>query len=120
MKTWNVFKNDSGDIKLVRFGFNWWAFFFSGLWCLIKGLTLELFVAIILTATINAVAKYGDSTSDAILWLFLLIGTMTMFGYFGNKKFEKKLIKDGYLLVTNVQAKNQSDAKLKFSNNVDA
>ncbi|MEM0111894.1 MAG: DUF2628 domain-containing protein, partial [Candidatus Parvarchaeota archaeon] len=38
MKTYNIYKHPLGDIKAVKVGWSWPAFFFTWIWAFVKGL----------------------------------------------------------------------------------
>ena len=103
MKTYAIFEK-GGQRVAVKQGWSWPGFFFNFIWALTK----KLFVAAAITLVVGLILivimdKVGVRGSPA-----LLLGIP--FGLKGNKWWEAKLAKDGYVAVGTVQAKNSAEA----------
>ena len=89
MKTYEVFEK-YGQTVAVKQGFSWPAFFFWWIWPFTKGLILPGIIAIVLF----------------FCWPVLVI----IYGMKGNKWWANRLVKNGFVLVGTVQARNQTEA----------
>jgi hypothetical protein len=109
MKKWNLYQKNSGEVEAVKEGFNWWAFFFVGLWAFSKKLMWAGVIGLSLTMAAN---RMPDSAN--IIALPILAVLMLVYGFMGNRWRAAHLEKQGYLHVKNVEAASAEGAKAKF------
>jgi len=97
MKEYRVFYKDGKYADAVSEGdFNWWAFFFTGLWSLTQRaykLFLIVLVSSIISMALDSAQPY-DSTNYAMI-LGLVISAI--FGFYGNRWKIEYLLKNGYI-----------------------
>ena len=125
MKNYNIYKHSDGKIEAVKQGWSWPAFFFGGIWALIKQLWmvagLIFAYAIISSIIIKSVTpsydyyEYsGEDLSQAFLLqnisLLIQLGIAIFLGVKGNTLREANLIKRGYECIGNVNAVNPDSA----------
>lgn len=125
MKNYNIYKHSDGKIEAVKQGWSWPAFFFGGIWALIKQLWmvagLIFAYAIISSIIIQSVTpsydyyEYsGEDLSQAFLLqnisLLIQLGIAIFLGVKGNTLREANLIKRGYECIGNVNAVNPDSA----------
>ncbi len=110
MKQWHIYKKDT-DVEAVKDGFNWWAFFFPGIWALVRGLTLRGSFAF--AAQITS----GMSTEGAIILGPIVIIISFLYGFKGNSWVCAKLEKKGYRLIETLQAASKTGALSEFTIN---
>lgn len=108
MKTWHIYQKDVAEPEAVKQGINWWAFFFVGLWALIKGLPVAGIVGISVAIAVQMPAI------DDVFALLVIIGMMLLYGFKGNLWLCSKLEKDGYKLIATVEAASKEGAKAKI------
>lgn len=106
MKKWNIYQNDAGEIEAVKDGFNWWAFFFIGLWAFTKGLTWAGIIGLSLTLMANRMPPDADIIAIPILVILMLV-----YGFMGNNWVAAKLEKQKYSLLKQVEAASAAGAK---------
>lgn len=109
MKKWRLFQKDDAEPEVVKEGINWWAFFFVGIWALIKGLPVAGIVGISVAIAVQMPAI------DPFFALMVLIGMMFLYGFKGNSWICQKLEKDGYMLIDTVEAASRDGAKGKIA-----
>lgn len=125
MKNYNIYKHSDGKIEAVKQGWSWPAFFFGGIWALIKQLWmvagLIFAYAIISSIIIQSVTppydyyEYGggDSSQAFLLQnisLLIQLGIAVYLGIKGNSLREANLIKRGYECIGNINAVNPDSA----------
>lgn len=125
MKNYNIYKHSDGKIEAVKQGWSWPAFFFGGIWALIKQLWmvagLIFAYAIISSIIIQSVTpsydyyEYsGEDLSQAFLLqnisLLIQLGIAIFLGVKGNTLREANLIKRGYECIGNINAVNPDSA----------
>ena len=125
MKNYNIYKHPDGKIEAVKQGWSWPAFFFGGIWALIKQLWmvagLIFAYAIISSIIIKSVTpsydyyEYGgEDLSQAFLLqsisLLIQLGIAIFLGVKGNSLREANLIKRGYECIGNINAVNPDSA----------
>lgn len=109
MKKWNIYQKDSGEIEAVKEGFNWWAFFFVGLWALYKGLIWAAIIALLLTISANQMPADAD-----IIIAPIMVALMLIYGFMGNSWVAAKLENRGYSHSKQIEAASAEGAKTKF------
>jgi hypothetical protein len=110
MKKWNVYKKGSGEIEVVKEGFNWWAFFFVGLWALTKGLTWMGLIGLFIAILVNRM----PSDSDIVAFL-MAAALMLVYGFMGNSWVVAKLQKENYsVLIKRIEAASEKGARAKI------
>lgn len=110
MKKWNVYQKDTGEVEVVKEGFNWWAFFFVGLWAFTKGLKLAGVVGLSLTLMANRMPADADIIAFPMLGILMLV-----YGFMGNNWLAAKLEKQKYSLLMQVEAASVEGAKAKLN-----
>lgn len=106
MKNWFIYQRDD-DIEIVKSGFNWWAFLFTGAWALYKGLMLAGLIGLTLMYSSN-------KSLDENFAIIVQIGLLIVYGAYGNVWFCAKLEKDGYKQVAKIEAASVDGAKAKY------
>lgn len=112
-RKWNIYRHNSGRIEAVEQGFNWFAFFFGGIWALFKGL---LWAGIIGLA-VNGVAARMPTDAN-VFAVPLIFGLMLIYGFLGNSWVCASLERRGYACVTQVMATRAEHAKQIYRNMV--
>ncbi|MBU6140700.1 MAG: DUF2628 domain-containing protein [Proteobacteria bacterium] len=115
MKLYNVLvkKNPAGkiqDIVLLKDGFSWLAFFFSGLWFLYHRMWKEFLVLIVVNTAFVVLAKISSGLDRALLEAAFLFLVALNANYWRCEHLKK----NGYELVGLVFGANKIDAKLHF------
>ena len=108
-KTFVVYKNSMNTVELVKYGWSWFAFLFSGLWLVYKGLyikAIEIFVfsTLILFFGIPEIIIPIISTSIGVY-----------IGARGNSLYKDYLEKSGYKGFLIINANTAELAKRQFS-----
>lgn len=115
MAEYKIFKNTGdGSREVVKNGWSWPAFLFTGIWVIVKGLWLHLIIV---------VACYSFFT---IIWLnsyyefnpiynILQLGISILYGVLGNSLYENKLLKNKYKLEKTVVATSIDEALKNIS-----
>lgn len=103
MKQWNIYKKDA-EVEAVKHGFNWWAFFFPGIWALVRGLTWLGLVALAIQITT------GMPTEGAIIMFPIALFVSFLYGFKGNPWVCSDLEKKGYQFAGTVQAASKTGA----------
>ncbi|RLJ19257.1 hypothetical protein DJ030_09510 [bacterium endosymbiont of Escarpia laminata] len=109
MKKWSVYKAESGNVEVVKEGFNWWAFFFVGLWAFSKGLTWAGIIGLSLIIIANRMPADAD-----IIAIPIIIVLMLVYGIMGNGWVATKLEKKNNSLIRQVEAASVEGAKAKL------
>lgn len=109
MKKWNMYKKDNGEIEVVKEGFNWWAFFFVGVWAFTKSLTWAGVIGLSLTMIANKLP-----TDSNIIAFPTIIALMLVYGFMGNSWVAAKYEKQQYLFLKQVEAESAEGAKAKL------
>tara|TARA_B110000116_G_C16704470_1_gene521414 strand:+ start:598 stop:1137 length:540 start_codon:yes stop_codon:yes gene_type:complete len=122
MRTFDIYENPEGMQDAVKRGWSWPGFFFSIIWCFIKGLG-GTGLTILLIAFIDAciymtypvrVNYYGQPVGYSAI--YIIISSLLPFiislwlGARGNNKRRNKLIITGYKLEATLQASNPESA----------
>ncbi len=115
MKLYNVLikKNPAGkieDIVLLKDGFSWLAFFFSGLWFLYYRMWKEFLVLIVVNVAFVVFAKISSGFDRALLEVVFIFMVALNANYWRCEHLKNK----GYELVGLVFGANRIDAKLHF------
>ncbi len=106
MKTWSVYRNRYGHVEVVKNGFNWWAFFFPGIWAFVKGLHfLGMFGIVGFGAIFHIPTEREFLIEPTILALALTYGLR------GNHWVKTKLTHDGNEPVGTISAKRIKEAR---------
>lgn len=113
MKKWNIYKKESGEIEVVKNGFNWWAFFFIGIWAFTKRLTLAGVIGLAISITLNRIP-----TDAIIITLPLTLILMLVYGFMGNNWVAAKLEKQKYSFIKQVEAASVEGAKAQIAVNL--
>ena len=95
MKTYQIYKNLQGEVAVIKVGWSWPAFFFSWIWALTKKLWI-----LALSSLIFILFIYYITNKSPILFVALL------FGVYGNVMWKNHVLKNGYSLISTVQAED--------------
>ncbi len=99
MRTFDVYHHPIRGHEVVKRGFSWPAFFFSGFWAMTKrmwGLGAGMLVADVgLWVVQEAASRGGEHAAEALACL-LSLGVSVAFGYFGNGWRAAALVARGY------------------------
>jgi hypothetical protein len=98
MKTYEIYKNQQGEMAVIKVGFSWPGFIFSGFWALSKKLWIW--------GALGVVVPIISGGAAAPLFAIIL-------GVKGNAFWKDHVLKNGYSLVKTVQAANIDEAKTK-------
>ncbi|MFT8827801.1 DUF2628 domain-containing protein [Acetobacter syzygii] len=125
MKSFNIYEDNNGNYRAIKNGWSWPAFFFGSVWALcmqiwIIGVFLfpiELFLnmffsAIEQTQRHMSVSHTQDEDIIGSIIAILALCIRVMFGVFGNACKRKKLLRNGYILIKTLSAKNKKMAIL--------
>lgn len=110
MKKWNVYRNNARSIEAVKEGFNWCAFFFTGLWAFYKGLFWAGVIGLSLTVTANRMPADAD-----VIAIPIIVALMLIYGFMGTNWVCARLEKQGYSRVAQVEAASAEDAKAQLT-----
>jgi len=107
MKQYKILQNPQGLIEAVKRGWSWPAFFFSGIWALVKKmylLGLGLFFAYFVMGFISSFSALGtEQVIDGLARFFSIIVSI-VFGVNGNKWLESNLRSRGFHFKDTVSA----------------
>lgn len=96
MAKYMVFKRDVGDeMKAVKVGWSWSAFFFPELVTLFNGQLMLFVVAVIVGTFLKVMASAGSAGAVAGAMVLRLLILMLPFGFFNNKLLQRKLANKG-------------------------
>jgi len=112
MKTYNIYKNASNHVEAVKQGWSWPGFFFTIIWCFVKGL-YGLGAVLLLLAFVFARASVESEAMNVLTWLARL-GIAIWIGVSGNEMRGKKLQEKGYDLAGTVSANSPEEAVAEF------
>ena len=117
MKRYNIYYNSSLERReAVKIGWSWPAFFFSWIWCFVKGLVGQGFLVIAIAFFSGAVSANSPETLVAFDFVPLLVSIFL--GSQGNLIREKKLISRGYLLENeSFESYSPTEAIIAFQKN---
>ena len=121
MKLYNALikKNKEGkieDVILLKEGFSFFAFLFSGLWFLYHKMWKELFALILINITFAFLGKISSDFNK----IFLEISFLFIIALNANYWLCDHLKKKGYQLVGMVFGENITNAKIRFIKNLEA
>ncbi len=97
MKIYNIYKNLSGQVEAVKQGWSWPGFFFTWIWCFVKGLH-GLGAGLLIAWLIGRIVSVENEAMSALTSLASL-GISIWLGVSGNEMREKKLKQNGYELL---------------------
>ena len=114
MATWTVHARDESlrDIRLVRDGFNLWAFLFPLLWMAAKGLSTVLLIALAAQLAITAGAIWFGLSDIDLLVLTLAIRLIA--GFEGNDLVRWTWERRGWREAGIVPGDRRTDAEYRF------
>ncbi len=108
-KIFVVYKNSMNTVELVKHGWSWFAFLFSGLWLVYKGLYLKA-VEIFVFSTLILLLGLPESIIPVIS-----TGIGVYIGVRGNSLYKDYLEKNGYKGFLIINANTAELAKRQFS-----
>ncbi|MDA9946759.1 DUF2628 domain-containing protein [Candidatus Marinimicrobia bacterium] len=112
-KTFVVYKNSMNTVELVKYGWSWFAFLFSGLWLVYKGLYIKA-VEIFVFSTLILLLGFPESIIPIIS-----TGIGVYIGACGNSLYKDFLEKSGYQGFLLINANTIEQAKRHFSRYMD-
>ncbi len=118
MKKFKVFKNAVGDIKAIKQGWCWPAFFFDIFWAMVSNLWGILGVLLIAFVVMNffmGLFRVGQN-GEAVIGIAAIVAKI-VFGVNGNKWREGKLLSKGFELKQIVMAASRGKAVALFKQN---
>jgi hypothetical protein len=98
--------------EFVRDGFNLFAFLFSALWCIWKGLWVTAVAVIVLIVGLVALGRALGLSGEAEFWLQLVLAFL--FGLEASNLIRFRLRRRGYTDAGSVAADNLGDAEAIF------
>lgn len=104
------------DVVLLKDGFSWLAFFFSGLWFLYFRMWKEVLVLIVVNVAFAFFAKISSGFDRALLEIAFIFMVALNANYWRAESLKKR----GYEFAGLVFGANQIDAKLHFVDGLDA
>lgn len=111
MKRWEMYSKDGKSIVAIKCGFNWFAFFFRGIWALFYRLPVATVVGIVLPFVFLVLA----GSTFPLFYIFSDLLLAIAYGFYGNKWKAAKLIKTGWTLDKIVRAKTASEAIAEYN-----
>ena len=108
-KNFIVYKNSKNTVELIKVGWSWFAFLFSGLWLVYKGLYLKA-VEIFIFSTLILLLGLPEQIIPLIS-----TGIGVYIGARGNSLYKEHLENNGYKSFLIIKANNSKDAKRQFS-----
>lgn len=119
MKLYNVLiKKDQtekiADITLIKDGFSWGSFLFSGFWFLYHKMWQEFLILTVITGFLTSSEKFSDSFDGILLGFALSV----IVAFNANYWFCEYLQKKKYQFVGLVFGNNLEDAKMRFIENL--
>ena len=108
-KCFIVYKNSTNTVELIKLGWSWFAFLFSGMWLVYKGLYLKALEIFIFSTLMLLIGM-----PEAIIPL-ISTGIGVYIGVRGNSLYKKHLEKNGYNAFLIINADNNESAKRQFS-----
>jgi len=108
-KNFIVYKNSKNTVELIKVGWSWFAFLFSGLWLVYKGLYLKA-VEIFIFSTLILLLGLPEQIIPLIS-----TGIGVYIGARGNSLYKEHLEKNGYKSFLIIKAGNSAEAKRQFS-----
>ena len=116
MKQYKIFQHPSGVTEAVKQGWSWPAFFFSGIWAMVKkqwALGIGVLVGFFALGFFVALSFDNSSTGEGFINLAAVICNI-IFGVQGNSWRENNLMSRGYEFKDTVSAANPEGALALF------
>lgn len=107
MHSWQIYRGPDGGLTAVKEGFNFWAFFFPGIWAFIHGLYAAGIISI---AGVTFPSLLPEEQN--VLAIILLFALMLVYGTLGNSWIISRLHHQQYRLLGTLKAPNQKAAEL--------
>lgn len=112
MATHTIYTHPHLPPAAVKVGWGWPAFFFTGIWCLVKGLNKHFFIvlAVMLGGVIGAAFIFQER--EAVGWVRDILGLIIClyFGANGNELRGQDLLNKGYVVFKTVEANTPEEA----------
>ncbi|MES2247002.1 MAG: DUF2628 domain-containing protein [Pseudomonadota bacterium] len=106
MKNYKIFKHPSGDMRVIKKGWSWPAFFLGWIWALRHGLWSLALGVLVAGVLAGIVARgMGDSAGGGLIVLFGVLNAVTL-GCVGNLLRADRQASEGYACVDTVAASN--------------
>lgn len=111
MTTHTIYTHPHLPTVAIKKGWCWPAFFFTGIWCLIKGLYVHFFIVLVafIVGIVLAVMMLPTADVDFIRSTVVTIIGFVM-GAYGNEMRSKDIINKGYTVFKSVEAASPEDA----------
>ncbi|MCD6049532.1 MAG: hypothetical protein K0Q55_935 [Verrucomicrobia bacterium] len=107
MKSWQIYRGPAGNIIAVKEGFNFWAFFFPGLWAILHKLPVAGAVGVLVLP-----ALFFLPPGQNVLAIILLLALMLIYGTLGNTWVIRSLFHDGWKLLGTLKAPDKKAAEI--------
>lgn len=112
MRRWHMYEKVGSDPKMVKEGFNWWAFFFPGFWALYHGFMGLGIFGIAIGAAGGLAGLTGNPDGGIFMGIVSFI-VGAVYGINGNAWVSGKLESNGYSRVDTVEAGSREDALVR-------
>ena len=111
MRNYSIYEHEVLPLKCIKNGWNWLAFFFQGIWCLIKKIYGIGSIVLLINILGITMASFPNLPSVYILLNNIISVILSIFlGVKGFKLYSNSLISKGYKLTTTFKAKNSAQA----------
>lgn len=113
MKKYRVFTHPAKGLEAVKIGFSWPAFFFTGIWLLLKGLWLKFLIVFLAMVVLGVIERIGRDLGIPVLSLIASLAQLIVYmliSFTGNDWRAKKLLAKGYVLLGVFEAKGVNEA----------
>ena len=116
MATHTIYTHPNLPPAAVKVGWGWPAFFFSGIWCLVKGLYKHFFIVLAVMFGGVFIGAFVFQDREAVGWVRDILGLIVCLylGANGNELRGQDLLNKGYVAFKNVDANTPEDA-LKYA-----
>ena len=116
LSDYGIYSKNTAEIKAIKLGFCWPAFFFTVFWMFWHRLWWESLVWVVIRGLLGALGAYIDIESEGaargllfniiIFGILLILEILYFFipGFFGNAWRSKKLLRQGYVMRAKVSA----------------
>ncbi len=118
MAIYTIYKHDeAGLVQAVKLGFSWPAFFFDMIWAAVKQLwlvfTLMMLGLLTIFSAFDMIAG-PEATPNMDFFALWRISLAVFFGAYGNDWVRKDLERQGYQVMSEVEANTPQDALERF------
>lgn len=112
MATHTIYTHPNLPSVAVKVGWGWPAFFFTGIWCLVKGMYKHFFIVLAVMLGGVFVGAFIFQDREAVGWVRDILGLIICiyFGVNGNELRGQDLLNKGYVVFKTVEANTPEEA----------